>query len=64
MMIAPIKQVLNISRPGVVPAPGDVIEIECVGGFVEEVDPISRRVRPGVHQRFRVGETGSLVAVK
>lgn len=37
-----IKQVHNISRPGEPPCAGDTVEIECVGGFIKQVDPVTR----------------------
>lgn len=53
MIRADIKAIHNVSRPGEVPTTGDLIQLECVGGFVRRVDPVTRKVT-AERQTFRL----------
>lgn len=54
-----IKQVHNISRPGHEATTGDTVEIECVGGYVPQVDPLTMTATTE-HQRFVIRADGGL----
>lgn len=41
------------------PLPGDTVEVECVGGFIMEVDPRTRKTTE-TRKRFVLGEGGAL----
>lgn len=56
-MNIPIKTVHNISRPGEAPREDDIIEVETVGGFVEEVDPTTRKTT-GQRKQFVITSDG------
>ena len=59
-MEIPIKQIHNISRPGSSsPVKGDEIEIECVGGMLKAVDPVTRKTLD-TSQRFVITSSGGL----
>lgn len=55
MVQYPLKAIHNVTRPGEEPRTGDVVEVECVGGFVREVDPITRKCRE-TRKQFVFGE--------
>jgi hypothetical protein len=67
-MTWPIKQIHVVTpvagkSPDVVaPIEGDIVEVECVGGFVREVDPRTRQATAR-HQRFQLGAAGQLTPV-
>lgn len=63
MITSALKALHNISRPGEDPTEGDIIEVECVGGFVKEVDPITRTCRES-NQRFILGVDGALTITR
>ena len=58
-----LKALHNISRPGETPTEGDIVEVECVGGFVKAVDPVTRTTREQ-NQQFRLDSEGRLETVK
>lgn len=58
-----LNKLHNISRPGEDPTEGDIIEVECVGGFIKEVDPITQTCRES-RQRFILGADGALTITR
>lgn len=48
-----VKELHNVTRPGEPAALGDEVEIELFGGFVLEVDPLTRNTIDR-HKRFRI----------
>ncbi len=54
-----VRTIHNITHPDETPRPGDVVEIECVGGFVMAVDPHTQKSTER-HQQFVWGTNGTM----
>jgi len=58
-----ILKIHNVSRPGLHPETGDIVEIECYGGFVKRVDKATMKLTDKPQRFVVMDDAGDLKAI-